>query len=61
MDANTVGQLEKQLLEMDMALHSMPNIWATDVQHIDYLTEARSTIQQLINQQTFSTCGYIQA
>lgn len=50
MDANTVGQLEKQLLEMDMALHSMPNIWATDVQHIDYLTEARSTIQQLINQ-----------
>ncbi|XP_011083799.1 CST complex subunit CTC1 [Sesamum indicum] len=40
--------LEQQLTELDMAVPSLPNVWAASVNRTDVLAEARNTIQWLM-------------
>ncbi|XAR61841.1 hypothetical protein NMG60_11016366 [Bertholletia excelsa] len=49
-DSSAKAYLEKQLMEMEMAMHPMQNIWARGVCRADPLLEARKLIQELRNQ-----------
>lgn len=49
MDSSTVRWLENDhLMKMEMTMHSLQNIWATEVYHTDPITEARNMIQELL-------------
>ncbi|PIA29155.1 hypothetical protein AQUCO_06200024v1 [Aquilegia coerulea] len=50
MDSNAIGQLE-ELSGMGMAMDSMQNIWATDIQYADHRIEAAKLIQEI------TSCG----
>ncbi|KAJ4963941.1 hypothetical protein NE237_023880 [Protea cynaroides] len=47
MDSKAVGRLGMELAEMEMTLHSKQNIWAREIQYTDYLTDAKTMIQEL--------------
>lgn len=50
MDLDAVRRLKTEnLMEMEMSLHSMQHIWATEVEHINHLSQARNGIQELID------------
>lgn len=47
MELNAVNQLEKEhLMQMDMALHPMQNVWAREVCYTDTRTEAWNMVQE---------------
>ncbi|XP_010061780.1 CST complex subunit CTC1 isoform X1 [Eucalyptus grandis] len=49
MDLNAARQLEKQhFLEMEMELDSIQHMWAVEVSHVNPLTEAKRTIEELL-------------
>ncbi|KAK4429060.1 CST complex subunit CTC1 [Sesamum alatum] len=47
MDPEATSRLEQRLTELDMAVPSLPNVWATSVHRTDVLAEARNIIQGL--------------
>ncbi|KAM5574673.1 CST complex subunit CTC1 [Rosa sericea] len=50
MDLDAVRRLKTEnLVETEMSMHSMQHIWATEVQHINHLSQARNVIQELID------------
>lgn len=49
MDSNAIGKLEKRLMEMEMKMHPMQNIWVGEVHFSNPLTEARKIAQELLN------------
>ncbi|XP_059453022.1 CST complex subunit CTC1 isoform X2 [Corylus avellana] len=50
MDSSTCWQLEKEhLTEMEMPVHAIPNIWASEVCYTNPLTDGRDMIQELLN------------
>ncbi|XP_022768824.1 CST complex subunit CTC1 isoform X2 [Durio zibethinus] len=49
MDSNAVNLLKEHFLELEMSMPPMKNLWATEVYHVNQLTEARDMIQKLIN------------
>lgn len=49
MDSNAIRRLERELAAMQVTVHSMQNIWASDVWYIDPLAEARNMFQELTN------------
>ncbi|KAF8024254.1 hypothetical protein BT93_F1448 [Corymbia citriodora subsp. variegata] len=49
MDINAARQLQKQhFLEMEMELDSIQHMWAVEVSHVNPLTEAKRTIEELL-------------
>ncbi|KAI8549836.1 hypothetical protein RHMOL_Rhmol06G0056300 [Rhododendron molle] len=49
MDSNAIGKLEKRLMEMEMKMHPMQNIWVGEIHFSNPLTEARKIAQELLN------------
>eukprot|EP00268_Persea_americana_P000486 TRINITY_DN10165_c0_g1_i3.p1 TRINITY_DN10165_c0_g1~~TRINITY_DN10165_c0_g1_i3.p1 ORF type:complete len:932 (+),score=150.58 TRINITY_DN10165_c0_g1_i3:434-3229(+) len=49
MDSNAIRRLERKLAAMQVTVHSIQNIWASDVWYIDPLAEARNMVQELTN------------
>ncbi|XVE94828.1 hypothetical protein REPUB_Repub02eG0043300 [Reevesia pubescens] len=49
MDSNAVSLLKEHLVEMEMPIPPMKNLWATEVCYVNQLTEARDMIQKLVN------------
>ncbi|KAI9200887.1 hypothetical protein LWI28_014534 [Acer negundo] len=50
MDTSAVKQLEKEhLVEMELPLHSMQNVWVSEVCYNNPITEARNVLQELLD------------
>ncbi|KAH9609928.1 hypothetical protein KSS87_014509, partial [Heliosperma pusillum] len=47
MDSNSVNVLEKFLMEEQMTVHALQNVWVRDVSQVNALTEARELLQEL--------------
>ncbi|XVF74156.1 hypothetical protein PTKIN_Ptkin13bG0037500 [Pterospermum kingtungense] len=48
MDSNAVNLLKEHLVENEMPMSGMKNLWATEVCYVNQLTEARDLIQTLL-------------
>ncbi|KAK6245301.1 hypothetical protein SCA6_008391 [Theobroma cacao] len=48
MDSNAVSLLKEHLVEMEMPMPPMQNLWATEVCYVNQLAEARDMIQKLV-------------
>ncbi|XP_043714330.1 CST complex subunit CTC1-like isoform X2 [Telopea speciosissima] len=48
MDSDAFGWLEMELAEMEMPVHSIRNIWAREIRYADYLTDAKTVLQELL-------------